>query len=100
MQFGLTDKQLEILKDIFSNYAEVSEVIIYGSRAKGTYNDRSDIDLVIKNNVSRSTINKILMDFEESNIPFLIDLKNYNTIKNTNLLQEIENYGQMVYKKD
>ena len=99
MQFGLTDKQLEILKNIFSNYTEVSEVVIYGSRAKGTYNDRSDIDLVIKNsNVDRKLINKIRMNFDESNIPYLIDLKNYNTIKSTNLLQEIDNYGQVVYK--
>jgi len=100
MQFGLKDKQLEIVKNIFANYTEISEVVIYGSRVKGTHNERSDIDLVIKNsNVDRKIINKIRMDFDESNLPYLIDLKNYYTIKNTNLLEHIDIDGQVVYKK-
>lgn len=100
MQFGLTDAQLEILKNIFSNYSEIREVFIYGSRAKGTFNERSDIDLIIKNsNVDRKLLNKIRMDFDESNIPYLIDLKNYETIKNINLKDQIDKNAHLIYKQ-
>lgn len=100
MQFGLTDAQLEILKNIFANYTEIREVFIYGSRAKGTFNERSDIDLIVKNsNVDRKLLNKIRMDFDESNIPYLMDLKYYETIKNINLKDQIDKNALMIYKQ-
>ncbi|MFC3417790.1 nucleotidyltransferase domain-containing protein [Algoriphagus hitonicola] len=45
--FGLSVKSFEILKRIFSKYPAISKVKVYGSRAKGTYSERSDLDLMI-----------------------------------------------------
>lgn len=51
--FGLSDKSFKILTSIFSNYPAISEVKIYCSRAKGTHSERSDLDLVIMNELDR-----------------------------------------------
>ncbi|MBS3779596.1 MAG: nucleotidyltransferase domain-containing protein, partial [Desulfovermiculus sp.] len=48
MSFGLDERTLEKLRSVFARYEPVQEVIIYGSRAKGTYVPSSDIDLVVK----------------------------------------------------
>lgn len=45
MKFGLKDETIEHVHDVFSRFPQIEEVIIYGSRAKGTYRNGSDIDL-------------------------------------------------------
>ena len=47
MKFGLKESDIELIKKVFSNYPEVEKVILYGSRAKGTYKPASDIDLTL-----------------------------------------------------
>jgi predicted nucleotidyltransferase len=45
--FGIKDKFWDKLIGVFKKYDKICKVIIYGSRAKGTYQKGSDIDLVI-----------------------------------------------------
>ena len=66
----LNKKIIEQLIAIFQTYEEVKEVILYGSRAKGTHNERSDIDLAIRNSsIDRHTLGKIKLQIDNSNIP-------------------------------
>ena len=44
--FGINESSIDILYTIFSKYEQVKEVVLYGSRAKGNYHDRSDVDMV------------------------------------------------------
>jgi len=37
MKFGLSKKELLILKNIFINFPEIDEVLIFGSRALGNF---------------------------------------------------------------
>jgi predicted nucleotidyltransferase len=53
--FGLKEEQIH--KSIFSKYENLNKVLVYGSRAKGTFNERNDVDLVItESNIYRSLI--------------------------------------------
>ena len=45
--FGLKSELLLQLTAVFHTHAEVDSVVLYGSRAKGTYHPGSDIDLSI-----------------------------------------------------
>jgi len=45
MKFGLSKKELLILKNIFINFPEIDEVLIFGSRALGNFKNSSDVDL-------------------------------------------------------
>ena len=97
---GLNSKYIEEINNIFAQYEEVEKVILYGSRAMGTYNERSDIDLVVfGENINRQTIIKIKNDLEELSVPYLIDLVDYKTIDNENLVAHINRVGVEFYKK-
>ena len=49
MDFGLTDKQKTLLITILKRYVKTGEVVVFGSRAKGNYTERSDIDVALRN---------------------------------------------------
>ncbi|SEF44947.1 nucleotidyltransferase family protein [Algoriphagus boritolerans] len=95
--FGLTDKSFQILLEIFRNYPTISEVKVYGSRAKGTYSERSDLDLVILDELDRKTLGEIWMDINSSDFPLTVDLQVYGEIKNENLKKQIHRVGKIFY---
>jgi predicted nucleotidyltransferase len=97
---GLSDTTICQMRSIFAKYAEISLVKIYGSRAKGNYKYQSDIDLVILDkDVSRFIVSKILLDFDDSDLPYLVDLQCYDTIKNQELKEHIDRVGKIIYSR-
>ena len=101
MEFGFTKSAQKILVDIFEKYPEIAHVIIYGSRAKGTFNGGSDLDLVIADReIDRFTLGKVISDINESDFPYTIDLQNIGRIQNKNLLDHIHRLGKTFYKKE
>lgn len=52
----------------------------FGSRVKGTMRKFSDLDLCFKDAISLSEQSRILEDFEESDLPFRVDLLDWNKI--------------------
>lgn len=100
MQFGLNENNIKLITSVFQKYPTIKEVVIYGSRAKGKYTERSDIDLVVKNSpIERHVISNILMDLNDSDLPYLLDIQNFEEIKNQQLLEHINRVGQLLYKK-
>ncbi|MBG6111727.1 putative nucleotidyltransferase [Flavobacterium sp. CG_9.10] len=100
MKYGISDKNLNLLKNIFEKYDSIEEVILYGSRAKGNYSDRSDIDLAVKGNgIDRHLIGAVSLEFSDSDFPFKIDLQDISEINNLKLLEHINRVGQIFYKK-
>ena len=100
MQFGLNENNIKLITSVFQKYPTIKEVVIYGSRAKGNYTERSDIDLVVKNSpIERHVISNILMDLNDSDLPYLLDIQNFGEIKNQQLLEHINRVGQLLYKK-
>lgn len=99
--FGIKDSSMKILTSIFSNYGQVEEVVLYGSRAKGNFTDRSDVDMVICNsNINRHVLGKILADINNSNFPYTVDIQLLENIKSPSLLEHINRIGQTFYKKE
>ncbi len=95
---GLSAEVLSILQKIFENYSNIEQVKLYGSRAKGTFNERSDIDLVVfGKKIDRSLIAEILMDLDESDIPFLVDIQSYHELKNRQLVEHIDRVGVLIF---
>lgn len=74
------------------------EIILFGSRAKGTATERSDIDIAVSGVVSHDIYE---LQEELENIPTLykIDLVDLDTCKNQLLLEDIKEYGREIYKK-
>ncbi|PSR05223.1 MAG: hypothetical protein BRD50_01590 [Bacteroidetes bacterium SW_11_45_7] len=100
MQFGLKDQHVDKLRKVFAHYPNVSEVIIYGSRAKGTHKHTSDIDLVVKGeDLTLRYLNCIDRELDDLLLPWKIDLSLYRQIDNQDLLAHIERVGLVFYKR-
>jgi predicted nucleotidyltransferase len=96
---GLSNKDITSITEILKKYPEVKVVTIFGSRAKGNYKTGSDIDLAIMNNVTTETISKLKGDFEESSLPYIVDILNYQDLKHKEMKKHIDRIGFVFYKK-
>ena len=101
MNDGLTDRDIQTINDILNKYPEVKKVWLIGSRATGNYQKGSDIDLAIMNEgVSEKTIQNIVTDFEESTLPYFVDVINYPYLRHQGLKEHIETVGKLFFNRD
>ncbi len=97
---GLSADVLSLLRDCFVSHPNIERVKLYGSRAKGNYTDRSDIDLVAYGSLlARSDIADILLDLDDSSIPYQVDLQRFDELKNQRLIDHINRIGVVVYQR-
>lgn len=97
-KFGLTDKQIDSIRDVLSHFPEVKEAVLYGSRAKGNYKAASDIDLTLKGSFLNTEImNKIKLASDELPMPYKIDYSVFNHISNEELIDHIIRVGKLFY---
>lgn len=94
MKYGLSDTTLKEILTVFRKNVRVEEVILFGSRAKGSYRNGSDIDLAVKGEgLDFQQFLKILVALDDLELLYKIDLVNYQTIKSQELLDHIDRIG-------
>jgi len=69
---NITPEHLVIIQKILSHYP--IQAMAFGSRVKGTNRKYSDLDLCLLNTVPMSTVSFLREEFEESNLPFEVDI--------------------------
>jgi len=100
MKYGLSERTLSTLDSIFRKYPGIKEVILYGSRAKGNYRGGSDIDLSIKagSEFTFAELLRIAGDFDDSDMPYLVDVSIYEDLSNPDLKAHIDRVGKVLFK--
>lgn len=88
----------EVFQEIISicERNQADEVILFGSRAKGTALERSDIDIAVK---GVKDIESLREELEEIPTLYAIDLVGLEECSNKLLLEDIEKYGRKIFKK-
>jgi predicted nucleotidyltransferase len=100
MEHGLTKRDADTICGIFNKYPDIKLVHLFGSRAKGTFKPGSDIDMAIMNDgTAAETITRIRGEFEESSLPYSIDLVSFCDITSKELKQHILRVGIELYKR-
>ena len=75
---GLSERQLRTIKRILSQYSdEITQADLFGSRAMGNHRANSDIDLVLRGKVRQESVDRLWTLFQESSLPFSVDVKSY-----------------------
>jgi len=97
--FGLPDRTVNELLEYFKSKPEIEKVMIYGSRAKGTFRNGSDIDFAIWTDDDANSY-KILWELEELPTPYKFDVTNYNTLTHEGMKQSIDTDGKLFYLRD
>lgn len=92
---------LEIFQSIVSTICKnrkIKKIVLFGSRAKGNYKNGSDIDIaVFSKNLSYNEFMKIKVELSKLMIPYTVDIIDYNSIKNDDLIEHISRVGKVLF---
>lgn len=93
--FGLKDSDAKQIVEIFQhNGLQPDQVFVFGSRAKGNYENGSDVDLVYRGEMISDQKRKVLGCLEEETfMPYKFDLLIYDKIENEELKKHIDRVG-------
>ena len=100
MKYGLSDRTLQKIREVFSHYPQIERAILYGSRATGTYRNGSDIDLTLcGSELTHSLLSRLDTELDDLLLPYTIDLSVFDRIRNPKLVEQINRVGVNFYKK-
>ena len=95
MKYNLPDRVLRELYFFAQKYS-IEKLVLFGSRARGTNTERSDIDIAVS---GVDNFESLVEKVEELPTLFSVDLVNMDTCRNQLLLEDIRKYGREIYKK-
>ena len=81
MMFGLEDRHLDFIKEMLKKHIKnpAAEFYIFGSRAKGTHKQYSDVDIAVNSpDLTFDARLKLSADFENSTFPYEVDIIDLN----------------------
>lgn len=93
---GIEQSLLESIVDYLIDSIDARRIIIFGSRAKHSFKERSDIDIAVE--VPIETVLPIVQINEDINSLLTIDLVNLNKVQD-HLKNEITKEGILLYEK-
>ena len=100
MLYGLNHRTITAIQEALARHPGIERAIIYGSRAKGSYQTGSDIDFtLIAPALGLRELLGIESQLDELLLPYKIDLSLFHQIENQVLLEHIERVGVIFYEK-
>ena len=94
MSYGLREEVISKINNVFARFEKVESAILYGSRAKGTFHNGSDIDLALTGQgLALQDLLEIKVELEELNMPYEIDVCILEQVSNQELVKHIERVG-------
>ena len=99
-EYGLREKDMDYMYRLFRSMPAVEKVILFGSRATGSFEKGSDIDIAIAGKlVTLKDIARVHSLLEEESPTLLgFDVVHYNTLKNEALRKEIDENGRVIFE--
>jgi len=99
-RFGIPESDLNALVSELQRNIKIREIILFGSRAKGTFGNGSDIDIVLKGNkLNLKDILSAKIEFEKLLLPYKLDLIIYERIREKELKNHIKRVGIVLFKR-
>ena len=87
-----TEEVIEEVADLCRQF-QAKKIILYGSRAKGTARERSDIDIAVS---GVDNFELLVEKVEELPTLYSVDMVNMDTCRNQLLLEDIRQYGREI----
>lgn len=93
----LKPAEIEMVRSVFRHHHEVKSATLFGSRAKGTRSDRSDVDLVVTGDVEPLRAETIAAELDELPLPYRFEVQPLEHIHFRPLLEHIRRVGVLIY---
>ncbi len=97
---GLSPHEIDLIWRVFRRFPAIQEVRLYGSRAKGTYQPGSDIDLALIGVADAMQAEAVADELNELPLPYRFDVKACGDIKYAPLRERIAHVGVSLYRQD
>lgn len=96
---GLDKVTVSQIVELILKRKEPEKIVIFGSRAEGTFKYNSDIDIAIfGRDWTDSDINMVKFNLDEDvKVPFKFDVLNFYTLSRDSLKEKILNRGRVIY---
>jgi len=97
---SLPDNAVAGLRGVFASHPLIERVVLYGSRAKGTHRNASDIDLVA--NAPELTVAEFLRidgEIDDLLLPYKVDFALRHRIHEPDLLDHIDRVGIVFFQQ-
>jgi len=100
MKYGLDDKTIIKIQNIFARFPEVDKVIIYGSKVRGNYFQGSGMDFAMEGeHISELTLDKIFSKLVKLDLIYVFSLCDIKHITDNVLYEQIGWEGVEFYNK-
>lgn len=98
-KYGILESDMaDIISILTANHAS-EKVILFGSRAKGTFKPGSDIDICwVGKGLSLNDATSASLAYDDLFLPYRLDIVLYHTIKEPALLEHIERVGILLFE--
>ena len=98
-RFGLKPETIDVIRSVLADFGCITEAVLYGSRAMGTFRPGSDIDLALKttNEIPRSLAIDIETRLDDLDLPYSFDISLLAQISNADLREHIDRVGVVFY---
>lgn len=101
-KYGLNENAMDLIFRIFRAFPEIDEVILFGSRADGSFKPYSDIDFALKGEKIDFNLKETIWHLLQEGLylPYNFDVLNYASITNEKLKNYIDSFGVVFYKNE
>lgn len=100
-QYGLSRTVIDDLCNIFRRFPNIAEVRVFGSRAKGNYSARSDIDLALTGDtvIPFNELMDINIQIDDLALLYKVDIIDYAKVADEPIGKHIDRVGKTLYKR-
>ncbi len=100
-RFGLGTETIQAINTVFNKFPAIKSVIIYGSRAKGNFQNGSDIDITLKGtNLDLNLLQEVYLQLDSLLLPYSFDISLFHQIENPELKDHINRVGKVLHTKE
>ena len=98
---GLTDRDIALITHAVQRFPGIRQLVLFGSRAKGSHKPGSDVDLAIKGSGLGydDPIRLAVILNEELSLPYFFDVVHYESIAEQPLLDHIDRVGIVLFDR-
>ena len=101
MKYGIKEEQWDMLCNVFANNPKIEKVILYGSRAKGTFKPFSDVDItLVGSGLSTNDLADIINAIDDLLLPYMFDISLYHKLRSQELLDHISRRGVVIFSRE
>ena len=100
MNHGLSANTVERIVSVLAHYPEIEKAVLYGSRAKGNYQNGSDVDLTLfGNGLNFGLLTRLDNEMDDLLLPYKLDLSLFASLTHSELIDHIRRVGVVFYEK-